>query len=621
MSTAPISLRVARGAARALAGVVGVVLLVVAGYGLAAELSALRAAGLDVFSVRDAATFVGLLAALLSGGLLVGTSLPRIRLRLPTLAADRPARPVYGFSTILAIGIGSTLGSPLFLLIPVNVLEYEIISVFSLVLAALLSVAMAKNNAESYGVLRTNGLEAVGGPAFVRVALGARSARYFISRFSMAVANTALAAYCAVVFVLFVFGYLPGILAAYGLGGLPTFYIVAVIAILFAAWFAINSVFERRFARMIGAAQILFTSLLVAILVAQSVLLGSAGGWDLRGLLAVPAGGPLGWLGATLVNTAYLYLLFFGFQEIQALDREARDTSRIPVLSRVWKGFELDKRRYMTAAMVLTVLIAAAVNILYALAVYAARPTLAAVSSAQIPALYVAANVLGGPQEGLMALAFLLATFTTFVPAFLAATRHIGSLSEDGFLPHAVARGGWILVLLSIVVLAAAGQAFLVSITDYMVLVSLGIIAFSAIWLRRDRRRSVERNDALAVGVGASCLLAAAALYVVTPAVAVFGSLSLAVAFLVYDLLELGSLGTRLYLAVVDVVSFVLLAAFPRTFANAGLAGLDAAAASTDLLRLALLLGGVVLVASFGIDLVTRAVRRGPEGGMAAGPG
>jgi amino acid transporter len=613
---APRVLRVTASLARILAAALGVLVLVVAVYGMAGELGTLRIVGLVAFSVPDAATFVGLLAALLSGGLLLASVLTRVRIPLRARGpADEPPR-VYGFGTILAIGIGSTLGSPLFLLIPLNVLEYEIVSIVSLTLAAILSLAMAKNNSDSYRVLKTNGLSAVGGPAFVRVAVGVRSARYFISRFSMAVANAALAAYCVLVFVLFVFGYLPTLLQGYGLGGLPTFLIVGAIGGLFALWFVMNSILERRFIRAIGLAQVAFTSVLVAILVAQSYLLGSAGGWNFRGLLAFPAASGLDWVGAILVNTGYLYILFFGFQEIQALDREARDTSRIPVVSWLRRGYVMGKDRYFGIAMIATVVIAATVNIFYALAVYAANPSLAGLSTSQIPALYVTESVLGKPQVLLTALAFMLATFTTFVPAFLAATRHIGSLGEDGFLPRSVARMAWLFVLAPIVFLAAAGQDFLVSITDYMVLVSLGIIALSAIWLRRDRRKALDRNDSLALGVGLTCYVAAGALYVVTPSVAVFGSLSIAVAFLVYDLFELGSLGMRLFVAVVDVVSFVLLTAYPRSFPGRAfpvLPGLEAVAGGTEALRVVLILSAVVLVASFAIEVVARQVPRHSE--------
>lgn len=611
MADASGALRVATRAARLLTAALGVLVLIVATYGLAGELNSLRVTGLDRFSMGDAAAFVALLAGILTGGLLLGSAIGRARVRLPSLRPGPGPRPVYGFTTILAIGIGSTLGAPLFLLIPVNVIQYEIVSILSLVLAAALSIAMAKNNADSYGVLKRSGRVAVGGPAFVGVALGTRSARYFISRFSMAVANTALAAYCVIVFVGFVFGYLPGLLGAYGLGGPLTFYIVALIIILFAAWFVMNSIFERRYARVIGRAQIVFTSLLVLIVVAQSYLLGSAGGWNLRGLGSVPPGSPLDWVGLTVVNTGYLYLLFFGFQEIQALDREAHDRSPIPILSWIRRGYTADKGRYFGVAMVVTVLIAAGINIFYALAVFAANPSPAGVASSQIPALYVAQSVLGGPHEALMGLAFMLATFTTFVPAFLAATRHIRSLGEDGFLPRAIARGSWLCVLAAIVFLVAAGQDFLVSITDYMVLVSLGIIALAAVWLRRNRKAAVERKDALAVGVGVSCLGAAAALYIVTPSVAVFGSLSIVVAFLTYDLLELGSLGTRLFLAVLDAVTFVLLSIYPRTFEAAGIPvfpGLQSAAGDTGALRVVLLLCGLVLIVSFALEVVVRKV-------------
>lgn len=615
--TLPRILRTIASLARILALALGVLVLVVAIYGVAGEIQTLHVGGFETFSVRDAMAFIALLATLLSSGLLLAAVPLRLRIPFPRARPSHQASPVYGFSTILAVGVGSTLGSPLFLLIPLNVMEYGIVSVVSLALAAILSLAMAKNNSNSYTVLKMNGLAAVGGPAFVRVAVGTRSARYFISRFSMAVANTALAAYCVLVFVLFVFGYLPDLLQGHGLGGLPTFFIVTAITVLFGVWFVMNSILERRFIRTIGFTQLVFTSVLVAILVIQSVMLGSAGGWNFRGLLAFPATSGLDIIGATVVNTGYLYILFFGFQEIQALDREARDTSEIPLISQLRRGYVLDKHRYFGIAMIATVVIAASVNILYALAVYAANPSPAGLATSRIPALYVAESVLGSPQEIWMALAFMIATFTTLVPAFLAATRHIGSLGEDGFLPHSVSRVAWLFVLASIFFLAAAGQEFLVNITDYMVLVSLGVIALSAIWLRRERRKAIEREDFLALGVGLACFLAAAALYVVTPAVAVFGSLSIVVAFLVYDLLELGSLGTRLFVAALDVVTFVLLTAYPRSFLGPTipvLPGFEGAAAGTGALRLAALLAAVVLVASVAADLVIRRTSRARVG-------
>lgn len=160
-------------------------------------------------SFGDVMVAVASMSLALTGIALV-SSLPhslRVRFRRP--AKISRARPVYGFGTILAIGIGATLGSPLFILIPENVVQYEWVSVGSLLLAATLSVLMAKVYSDMYTESRSRGLEAVGGPSFTKVAVGVRSVRYFVSRVSMWVANTALAAYSKIVFLIFDFDYFP----------------------------------------------------------------------------------------------------------------------------------------------------------------------------------------------------------------------------------------------------------------------------------------------------------------------------------------------------------------------------------------------------------------------------
>src|SRR5208282_6644632 len=109
-------------------------------------------------------------------------------------------------------------------------------------------------------------------------------------------------------------------------------------------------------------------------------------------------------------------------------------------------------------------------------AVFAIHPSASAVDGAQIPALYLASTYLGRFQELLIAIAFLIASVTTFVPAFLAATRHLRSLGEDGYMPRSLASLSWLFTLVSIFLLAVSNENFLVEITDFMVLASLGII-------------------------------------------------------------------------------------------------------------------------------------------------
>lgn len=587
--------------------IVGTIFVVLSLSFLANEFGFLSVTGFPGLS--DTILIVAIIASFLSGVALMAELPNSLRIRFRRPARRRKPNEVYGFGTVFAIGLGSTLGSPLFLLIPLNVEQYEIVSVGSLILATILSVMMAKIYSISYAILRRNNLDSVGGPAFLRAATGKSSFRYFASRVSMAVANTTLAAYSAIVFVLFDFQFMPRLLFSYGITGLYSQLVIYSISGLFAAWFILNSVFEARFIRFIGRMQVVLTLFMTAILVYHSVFLGSAGSWNFTGLLAklnLP-GGNLAY--ALLINTGYLYLLFFGFQEIQAMERETKETSKIPIVSWIKKDFILPKTKYIDLAMISSVLVASGINIFYALAVYASHPNISALNSSQIPALYLAGTFLGQRSETLMGIAFLIATFTTFVPSFLAATRHLSSLAEDGFMPPSISRVSWMFVLVSIGILSLAGQNFLVSVTDFMVLVSLGLIAFSAIWIRKSRKSVVEPTDTLPLIVAFGCFIFAATVYFYSPSVAVFGSLAILFAYLLFDVFELGSLGTGLFLAVFDAVIYMLLATYPHGFISQNFflfEWLKVPPLSSDLLSDILLISSALLLLDLSINVRLR---------------
>ena len=394
-----------------------------------------QAGGADL---ADVIVILASIASVFAGCALVA-QLPeslRVRFRrIPGSAAKR--RPVYGLGTMIAVGVGATLGSPLFILIPENVMQYEIVSVVSLLLAALLSVAMAKVYSDMYVRSSALGLEGVGGPSFTKAAVGTRSVRYFVSRVSMWVSNTALAAYSEIVFIVFVQNpqYLPSILASYGLGPFLSNVAIYTIAGIFVGWTILNVFFEKRSLRLLGLVQVVATSVLVVILVYHSFALGSIGAWDLSGLFKSGLGP--NWLPVLLINTGYLYLLFFGFQEVQSLERDAVEKSPVPVVSWIKRSFTLERRKYLGVAMVVSVVIAASINIFYGLAV-SAYSSRVAIQSSSIPALYIAKSLVGSWQVLLVAVAFLIATVTTFVPAFLAAARHLGALGEDGYMPSSL---------------------------------------------------------------------------------------------------------------------------------------------------------------------------------------
>jgi len=530
--------------------------------------------------------------------------------RIPETLGNR--RPVYGLGTMLAVGIGATLGSPLFILIPENILQYEFVSVASLILATLLSVAMAKVYSDMYRTSKELGLAGVGGPSFTKLAAGTRSVRYFVSRLSMWVSNTALAAYTKIVFLIFVLDphYLPAILSAYGMSPLMSDVTVYVVAGAFVAWTALNILFEQRYLRLLGMTQIVMTAALLLILLYHSIVLGGTGSWNLSGLFTASPG--LGWIPALVVNTGYLYLLFFGFQEIQSLERDAVEESSVPIVSWIKKGFKVGRTTYFGVAMVLSVVVASALNIFYGLAVYSSHglPGATGLQTAAIPALYLAGNLLGPGQELLVAVAFLIATVTTFVPAFLAAARHLTALGEDGYMPKSLANLSWAFTLVAVLLLAIGNQDFLVNITDFMVLISLGIISLSALWLKR-RSSVAGKGGALPLAVGLSCFLFGGAVYFLNQSVVVFGTIAVIFAYLIFDVIELGTLGAQLFLSVLGFVSLLALSAFGHTLYTGGVLRFMTSPLGTDpntILTWSLLVSSVLLAANVVMDV--RVLRR-----------
>ena len=561
--------------------------------------------------LADIEIIISILGTFLSGIALLAELPNSLRVRFRRVPTRRNPPKVYGFGTVVAIGLGATLGSPLFLLIPLNVAQYQIASIGSLIIATILSVLMARIYGRKYLITKENKLDSVGGPGFLKAATGRRSFRYFFSRVSMAVGNIAISAYSAIVFVIFDFQVLPGLLSGFGISGTSSQIIVILVGGSFVGWFLLNSLFESRFINLIGKIQILFTGILVALIVYNSALMGSADSWNFSGLFSISdlPGGNL--LFALVVNTAYLYLLFFGFQEIQALERETREESKITIVSWIKPNFKMTNTKYMSLAMIVSVVIASSINIFYALATYTTHTDPTALASSQIPALYLAGNRLGSAAEATMALAFLIATFTTFVPSFLAASRHISSLAEDGFMPQSMSKVAWVFVLVSIGILSIAGQDFLVSITDFMILISLGMIAFSGIWIVKGRTYPLAARDVMPVLVGLACFVAAAAVYSFDPAVAVFGSLAVLVSYLLFDVFELGSIGVELFLGIFNLMMYIFVSTYSHGYVSQNFflfSFIGIPPLSANLLAEIMLITSPILLANFAFN--TRLRRR-----------
>lgn len=468
--------------------------------------------------------------------------------------------PTYGFYILLAIGIGSTIGSPLFIILPVNVEQYAIISIISLLLATTLSFLMAKIYNIMYRQTRMSGMHAIGGPSFVKMAIGPSSVRYFISRFSMWIANTALAAFSAIFFVEFNFQVIPGILNELGLSGILSSAVIYSITGIFIFWFVLNAFFERRFIRHIGFIQVALVIILVGVIVYQALSLGFIGSWNISGIFSLPHGNITIDI---LENTGYLFILFFGFQEIQAMEREALENGKIPLLSKIHKGKLYSKETQIFASMFATVLIASTVMILLAFALFSLHANSSAVSRSSIPMIYIAGQYLGPFGEAITAAIFLIATITTFVPAFLAASRHLRTLGEEGFFPKSVSSVSWVFTLALILVLSLSNGPFLVNITDFMVLTSLAMISLSLLWNRRRMPGKHVFGSVISLIVGAGCLIAAVSVYFEDPSVVLLGAVAIVLSYMIYDALMLGSVGLQLFIALLDIILFFSISVLP----------------------------------------------------------
>lgn len=482
----------------------------------------------------------------------------RVKFRRPPFRPQM--KPTYGFVTLLSIGIGATIGSPLFIILPVNIVQYAYVSTISLVIAGSLSFLISRIYSGMYRYSVENKVEVVGGPGFVKMVTREKSLRYFISRFSMWIANTALAAFSAIFLFTFTFSTLPAILSGLGFPSIEAYATESIIIGLFAVWFVVNAFYERKYLKAIGYAQIVMIIIILILIVFQGLSLGVAGHWNFSGFFSAGRGNiPL----EILENTGFLFILFFGFQEIQAMVRESMDTSSIPVISKMLGLKPMPKEKYLTLAMQATVLVSLAIMIFNALTIYAVHPNLAALGSSTIPAIYVVSTFLGQKFQIVTISAFLLSTITTFVPAFIAASRHLRSLSEEGFFPRAVKNSSWVFTVVLILVLSLTQPGFLVNITDFMVLISLGMIALSPMWLRKITGKVSTKAAGISLTASTICFLVDLLLFPHNPNVVLLGVVAIILSFMMYDIISTGTIGLQIFVIFFDLAGFLMVSAFP----------------------------------------------------------
>jgi hypothetical protein len=86
--------------------------------------------------------------------------------------------------------------------------------------------------------------------------------------------------------------------------------------------------------------------------------------------------------------------------------------------------------------------------------------------------------------------------------------------------------------------------------------VALAFVSFSALWSRKAAVSIPHRPDILPGLTGIGCLLVAGALYFVDTSVVLFGIIFIMIGYLLFDIFELGSYGSQIFLAVLYTVLF-----------------------------------------------------------------
>ena len=310
---------------------------------------------------------------------------------------------------------------------------------------------------------------------------------------------------------------------------------------LFVVWFIINAFFEEKFLRFIGKVQLIMMIVMAVILVAEETVILRKPAHLSTHLFFSFTGN---WIEDILIDTGYLFILFFGFQEIMAFQRNITDKSTIKIPG-IKKTIAMDKDHVIKWSMIFTIIISSSINIIYSIAVLLTQSRGTGIEKSSIPAFLIAQMTGGESWFVLMIIAFIIATLTTFVPAFLAASRHLKSLGEDRIFPYSLTKYSWLFTLVFIILLVASGESFLLSITDFMVLISLGFITISGTHYRKELGNI--KGLLFPVMVGILTFTFGAFNYFVDPVVVLFSILIISVAYLVHNLINMDSVALKLF--------------------------------------------------------------------------
>ncbi len=468
----------------------------------------------------------------------------------PKLKIKREPRKIYGFFTSLAVGIGSTIGTSTFVALPLAMGHYGAATIIGLAIGGLTSTLLAVGYSRMFRTLEHDEEEIpVGGPAFVKSAFGS-GALYFTARFNLWVANTALSAFNLLMFYNFVLKTLFPMLNGKVLPEWTSSAVVIALILIFTVWFMFSLLYREKYSRGFMWFQVALVIVLLLILIRHTftVYLVRRENITLTYELLKVKDRP--W--EIFFATAYTYLLIFGFQEIQSISNEMKDEIGFPLLSRLSGKFRnIKKSTFAGYAMVFTVLISLAFFVFYSIAVSGLN-----IGEERIPMISVAMNLLGTREAGLLSVAFMSAILTTFVPAYIAASKHLEMLIADAKLPRKISGFSWLFTFIAALILATSDADFLIKTTDFAVLISMALIALSEINISK---WSGKISRIRPVAVSAVFLMVAFSFYFFDVKIVNYGIAYIFIAWFLFTLIQQGSRFVKLFLLMTAAVTYKLL--------------------------------------------------------------
>ena len=383
----------------------------------------------------------------------------------------------YGFSTLLAVSIGATVGPSTFVLSPYSVKYYGWYALPGMILASLSAVALAYGYSKMFYYSRLSKGKIVGGPSFVGNAFGTKHYLYIISRFTMWVGNVALAAFNLLIAIELATEYLLPMLPFYS----TSFSIISKIALF--AILSLAVLIGHRYWEKMVVLQSILTAVFLSLLGLHAFFLFQHYGINLELVMPSLSVSPnlvSDFIMGVLISAAYVYLMVFGFQEVQSLAENVK-TSKIDEEERLKEIYSMLKKAMIGGSLFSAIVFCFYISLYIALVNSGIQ-----IPETTIPALDLLNEHTLAYTITLSALA--LGVITTYVPAFVAALKHLKELLSDVFLvkvEELKVRLDPYIVIFFMGILLLTNAEYIIRLTDFAVLISLAIIAFSEYALKR----------------------------------------------------------------------------------------------------------------------------------------